>query len=748
MISRLGVVVGWSLLWLTGVVSSAFGQSPVSINPTRFGVDDTITIRFDARLGNRGLVGEQGDVFLYAGLLTSASTSPTDWQAVTPSNWNSYPATSRLTRIAPDIYQIRLRIRDYFSFAPSTQVNSFMLLFRNSTGTRVGREGGDADVKMDLNSRMSWWNETSFYEIFVRSFQDRNGDGIGDFDGITSRIPYLQQMGVKALWLMPIHPSPTYHGYDVTQYQEVNSQYGTKAAFKRMVDSLHAKDIKVVIDWVINHCSNQHPWFVAASQGDPHFMQFFRWSDTLPTNNLGPWGQNVWHLNPANNKYYYGLFWSGMPDLNYDYAPLRDSMMQAARYWVQDMDVDGFRLDAVMYLYERGDSLKNVRATLDYLQSFNQQLKAWKPSFYTVGEVWDNTDIIRLYNDRLDNCFEFNLAALNLQAAATTVVSENLRSYIPAATYTFYPQQQFATFITNHDQNRIFSQVGSDINRCRAAAGLYLTQPGVPYLYYGEEYGMAGQGIDEDKRLPMAWTNGRNAGFTTGTPWRNPDRGYVTRNVLSQINDSASLLTTYRRLIRLRNLLPSLRKGDVSIRSTNRSTVLAQLRSYANEWSLVLTNTSSLEQRDIIVRTGISGLNQRNGLTWLNLMDSSVYAYPLDSAFTNFDAIKGIALAPGETKILKASQLPITASQPIADHSLSIDVWPNPVREGVNIKLPTSSDNQALVTITDMMGRSFPLAVEKKDSQFQATMTAFPAGVYLLKVESQGKIFTTKLTKI
>jgi 1,4-alpha-glucan branching enzyme len=201
-----------------------------------------------------------------------------------------------------------------------------------------------------------WWNDAVFYEVFVRSFYDANGDGNGDINGLIQKLDYLNDgnpatttdLGVTALWLMPIMQSPSYHGYDVTDYRTVEQDYGSNNDFKALVAAAHARGIKVIIDFVMNHTSEQHPWFTeSAASTTSNYRNWYRWSATNP-GGTGPWGQTVWYN--RNSAWYYALFWSGMPDLNYTTPAVKTELFDVARFWMQDMNVDGFRLDAVKYI--------------------------------------------------------------------------------------------------------------------------------------------------------------------------------------------------------------------------------------------------------------------------------------------------------------------------------------------------------------------------------------------------------------
>ncbi len=223
-----------------------------------------------------------------------------------------------------------------------------------------------------------WWNDTVFYQVFVRSFYDTDGDGIGDLQGLIAKLDYLNDgdpttdadLGVTGLWLMPVTESPSYHGYDVTDYRTIEPDYGTNADFDQLVAEAHNRGIVVIIDLVMNDTSNQIEWFTDAVSGSSApYRDWYRWSPTHP-GYTGPWGQPVWH-NSASG-YYYGVFWSGMPDLNYEEPAVKTEMWDIARFWLQDMVVDGFRLDAVKYIIEEGSSLENTASTFAFWRELEQ----------------------------------------------------------------------------------------------------------------------------------------------------------------------------------------------------------------------------------------------------------------------------------------------------------------------------------------------------------------------------------------
>lgn len=444
---------------------------------------------------------------------------------------------------------------------------------------------------------LPWWNDAVFYEVFVRSFADSDDDGIGDFNGLTQRLDYLNDgnpdtssdLGITGIWLMPIQPSPSYHGYDITDYTAINPEYGTLEDFQAFLTAAHERGIRVIIDLVLNHTSSEHPWFVSAMQGpgSPYY-DYYVWSETDP-GIRGPEGQTVWQT-AINGRYFYGYFWSGMPDLNYRNPAVTAEMDKVSAFWLEEVGIDGFRLDAVRHLVEDGSKLTNTPETHTWLQGFREEYKTLNPEAVTVGEIWDKSSAVAPYvqGNELDLAFNFDLASAWVTAAAgkdartaSFVLNRDLQVFQPG---------QFATFLTNHDQNRVMNQVNGAVLRAKTAAALMLTAPGVPFVYYGEEIGMSGAKPDPQIRTPMQWNSAEGAGFTAGAPWEaiNPDAETV--NVAAQDAEPASLLNHYRALIHLRNANPAMRSADAWVLDAGTRSVYAVLRADHQQALLVLVN--------------------------------------------------------------------------------------------------------------------------------------------------------------
>lgn len=456
------------------------------------------------------------------------------------------------------------------------------------------------DTPTDPNMR--WWNDRVFYEIFVRSFQDSDGDGIGDFQGLISRLDYLNDgnpdtkndLGITGIWLMPIMPSPTYHGYDVTDYYGINPDYGDMDDFREFVSEAHKRGIAVIIDMVINHSSDEHPWFQASLAGDEKYRDWYVWEETNP-GYQGPDGQTVWHR--GGDAFYYGLFENGMPDLNYENEEVTAEMYEIGRFWLEDVGVDGFRLDAAKFLIAEGRAQDNTRSTRQWLTAYRDYLRTVNPDVLILAEIWDSVYQVSQYiPDAVDMAFEFDLARSLVRGANLGVRSGTLESL--NLMLNNYPYGQYATFITNHDQPRVMNEVQNNLDAAKIAGSVLLTLPGVPFIYYGEEIGMTGTKPDPDIRTPMQWETSTNGGFTTGTPWRAVNADVMSGiNVAAQRMDLSSLFNHYKKLIDLRNTYPALRTGAITlIETTGSSNIIAFLRYTDTETILVILN---LRPRDL-----------------------------------------------------------------------------------------------------------------------------------------------------
>jgi alpha-amylase len=435
-----------------------------------------------------------------------------------------------------------------------------------------------------------------YYEIFVRSFQDSDGDGVGDFRGVMERLDYLESLGITGLWFMPIHPSPSYHGYDVTDYYDVNPDYGTLEDFEALLNAAHERGIKIILDLVVNHTSSEHPWFEASSANDPTYRDYYSWSDT-DLGWKGASGAPAWHS--SESGYYLGLFWSGMPDLNFRNDKVVEEINNAARFWL-DMGVDGFRVDAIQHITEVDGNIRNTPETFAWLKEFQAFIKTVNPEAFLVGETWTDTQaIIRYHEDsNLDMSFNYPLWGVLLEAIQKRSATD--LAFLLAQDEKLYPEDtKRGLFISNHDQLRPAStlNVRRDVPRLKLAAGLLLTLPGVPFMYYGEEIGLPnGEGMkDEEKRTPMRWDDSANAGFTTEEPWYAFSTEEPDITVAAQEADLESVLSFYKTVIDLRKNNAALYDGATEVLDTQENALLAFKRVTDDQEILVLANMGNKE---------------------------------------------------------------------------------------------------------------------------------------------------------
>ena len=455
----------------------------------------------------------------------------------------------------------------------------------------------------------AWTRGAVCYEVFVRSFYDSNGDGIGDLNGLIEKLDYIAQLGASCVWLMPVAASPSYHGYDVSDYYKVEPAYGTNDDFKRLVKQAHRRGIVVLVDMVLNHSSSEHPYFQAALHDTT--SPYRAWYRFAPQPlGKGPWGGEAWHRSPVRDEYYYGVFWSGMPDLNYETPPVREEAKKIATFWLREMDVDGFRLDAVPYVVEEGSCLAGCPGTHAFLHEYAAHLRSVRPNAYTVGEVWAGiAAMLPYYPDQLTSYFGFELSDSLLSTVRTGAAAGLLTGFLRLQDT--LPAYRWSPFLTNHDQTRTLTALGGDVASARLAATLLLTLPGLPFIYYGEEIGMTGDKPDPRLRTPMQWSPRPGAGFTSAKPWEAPQPDSLTTNVAVEDRDPKSLLNLYRQLLHLRRQNQALATGKLIALSTSSAQVAGYLRRAGEHAVLVVANLGgasasgvSLGSRDSVLPPG------------------------------------------------------------------------------------------------------------------------------------------------
>ena len=442
----------------------------------------------------------------------------------------------------------------------------------------------------------AWTRGAVCYEIFVRSFYDSDGDGTGDLNGLIAKLDYVndgnpasrRDLGASCIWLMPVAASPSYHGYDVSDYYRVEPAYGTNADFRRLVEAAHRRGIRVLVDMVLNHSSSRHPHFLAALQDTA--SPYRSWYIFSPQpRGKGPFGERVWWRSPVRDEYYYGKFSSEMPDLNYDTPAVREEAKRVATFWLDSMGVDGFRLDAVPYLVEQGSCLMGCPGTHVVLHEYQEHVDSVKPDAYTVGEAWGNLGMqLPYYPDQLTSYFTFEIADSLLAAVRRGTAGGVLAGYLRLQDT--LPAYRWSPFLSNHDGTRSMTVLGGDVARAKLAATLLLTLPGLPFVYYGEEIGMTGDKPDERLRTPMQWAPRPGAGFTSGKPWESLQPDSLATTVEVEDRDPVSLLNLYRRLIHLRRQNDALAMGTLEPLVATSPQVVAYLRRAGNHAVLVVAN--------------------------------------------------------------------------------------------------------------------------------------------------------------
>jgi alpha-amylase len=409
----------------------------------------------------------------------------------------------------------------------------------------------------NLNIVAEWARKSIFYEVFIRSFADGNTDGIGDFKGLTAKIGYLKELGIDAIWLMPHFKSNLYHGYDVVDFYKVEPDYGTMRDFQSFLQTAHENNIKVIIDLVINHSSNQNSWFIQAASGpDNPYRNYYVWGDQFDVTNRKPWYA-------TNSGYYLGIFESRMPDLNFRNYQLRAEIKKLAQFWLDpnnDGDfsdgVDGFRLDATLHI----DINQEVNHAA--LREFNSYVKSINPDAFIVGEEWADFKTIAPYYKDFESSFNFEINQYIFQM----VKGRNV-DIIKILNQIYGEYQKYSsdfidsTLLSNHDQERIASVFHGDLKSQKLAAAILLTLPGTPFIYYGEELGQKGSWPHPNIREAFDWYESATGPMMTDSKLflnhipRNTRR-YDGISVEAEINDPNSLLNYYKKLIFIRKEYP------------------------------------------------------------------------------------------------------------------------------------------------------------------------------------------------
>ena len=494
-----------------------------------------------------------------------------------------------------------------------------------------------------------WFKRAVFYEVLVRGFSDSNGDGTGDLGGLAEKLDYLAWLGIDCLWLPPFYPSPLRDGgYDISDYEGVLPEFGTIDDFKALLKAAHERGIKVIIDFVMNHTSDQHRWF-QASRKDPNgpYGNYYVWSDddtrypdariifvdTEPSN---------WTFDPVRKQYFWHRFFSHQPDLNFDSPDVQQAMIDALRFWL-DLGIDGFRLDAVPYLYERdGTNGENLPETHEFLKRLRKEIDRDYPDRVMLCEAnqWPD-DVVQYFGDPAtggDEChMAFHFPVMPRIFMAVRREQRYPISEIMEQTPSIPANCQWGIFLRNHDEltlemvsdeerdymwaeyakdprmkanigirRRLAPLLENDINQIELFTALLLSLPGSPVLYYGDEIGMGDNiwlGDRDGVRTPMQWTPDRNSGFSSCDPGRlylpvNMDSiyGFQVTNVESQTRNSSSLLHWMRRMIRVRKANPAFGLGTFTDIGGSNPSVLAFVRVFGDDIVLCVNNLSRFPQ--------------------------------------------------------------------------------------------------------------------------------------------------------
>lgn len=445
-------------------------------------------------------------------------------------------------------------------------------------------------------------NYRTWYEIFVYSFCDTNGDGIGDLNGVISKLDYLQELGITGIWLMPINPSNSYHKYDVYDYFDIDPQYGTMRDFENLLAECESRGIKVIMDLVINHSSNQHEWFSVTAEylrglsadeepsvEDCEYYGYYNWSkEKLPGySRLG-----------GTDYYYECQFSNGMPDLNLGNETLRAELIKVMRYWL-DMGVSGFRVDAAKEFYT-GSVDKNVEV-LNWMYTAASSIKE---DVYMVAEVWEGFGALTQYQESgFPSLFNFpfadsggkiittirNMGNVNLVPTYANALQAVHESYSAKN-----PNYIDAPFLSNHDMGRIFGFASGEEHKIKLAGAMNILMSGSCFIYYGEEIAMPGSGNDPSKRAPMYWNELRNDGTTTPPPSCTLPAEYPFGSLEDQMDDPDSIYNFYREVIAVRNALPVIARGVTTAEEAlNVGCISAQRKTWNDQECIILMNINT-----------------------------------------------------------------------------------------------------------------------------------------------------------
>jgi len=453
-----------------------------------------------------------------------------------------------------------------------------------------------------------WYRHAVFYEVYVRSFADSNGDGIGDLDGLTGKLDYLKGLGIDGIWLMPIMPTPFKDsGYDIADYRAINPDYGDMAAFDRFLAAAHDRKMRVLVDLVLNHTASTHAWFQdSKSSKTSAKADWYVWSDTPSRPDIGcgtygpTFGDSAWTLEPARGQYYFHRFYPDQPDLNYRNPEVVAETLDIAKFWLTK-GVDGFRCDVIGLLFETATSCELVPETVDYIKKLRAVLDSF-PDRAMVAESGLGTPVAYFGSgkDMFHMAFDFPYGYFGWNFAFAAKTRDQVFKAI-ADTDAYPAGAQDATLIGSHDVARAYSRALGDLSRQRRAAEISMFMKGTPFVYYGEELGLhpGAQFVVDNRdfaRTPMPWTTPQNHGFTTGKPWIDFGEAADQTNVEAEDKDPDSMLAFYRSLLAFRRGHAVWDTGDLKLIDVDNSGILAFTRTSAEESYLVVESFSDEPQ--------------------------------------------------------------------------------------------------------------------------------------------------------
>lgn len=470
------------------------------------------------------------------------------------------------------------------------------LLARNSNEARIDDVKFESTVTVPKN-----YNNRVFYQIFVGSFSDSDGDGTGDLRGIINRFDYLNDgddksglsLGVEGIWLSPIFKSPSYHKYDVEDYYTIDEKFGTMDDLKELVNLCHERNVKLILDMVINHTSSQNKMFFDFSSAHRHDAKDSEWYDFYTYSDTTVMGRTFYKIS-SDDEFYEGNFSSDMPELNFDNEAVRDYVLDVSKYYLTDIGVDGFRFDAAKYIYY-GEETKNV----EFWQWYMDELKKIKPDIYTVAEVWDSDSLTQKYAPAI-NCFDFTMAQTDGMIANTAKKGDVNKyvSYVDSYIDTISAvndDARICPFIANHDMDRAAGYMTYSNFFAQVGANLYILGPGSPFIYYGEEIGMKGSrgsaNTDANRRLAMLWGDGDTVRNPAGSDF--DESKQVNGTVKDQENNGDSLMNYYKRLIMIRKANPEIALGDYTALDFKDTKIGGFVSTYEGSSVCVIHNTTS-----------------------------------------------------------------------------------------------------------------------------------------------------------